>query len=567
MRTHRWLKALACGLCLGAAADSAVAQGPWDGGGEWVTADGAPAYAPDGGYPYAAAPPGMYQPPYATNDPGVLYPPQTPAGYSPWPHVSPYGMGNISRDTHYNQNGTWFREVLTRRREQYFSIDALYLIGKKPGNANIGAKTQPLDDVTNGLEGYTLPTYGWGGVPGSQQGTGGATTEPTDRVFIAPGVFPYPFLFEAGDIVPIAIVDNNLFPIHKFSLFGDFRSAGLQLNWGFEDETGLGVRTTGWWGFDDSNTFQRGSSQINGIPLTQDIIINQAGRMLFTRNGAVPWDTGIPISVIGGAEPGNDGGVIGTQKYDVMYRMNVTQEMGGGDIQLYLPDITYSNSAVRLRPAYSAKYLYIGEGFHFRGIDSGLSYTIDGEDGATENATFRPTGPPFTINNDLFETSVKTDAKTHLAGPTVGFRYDFGRSRGFKLWGQTSAGLMANHEEVRVRGFNAGETVITQFVTGTSMLDGDSSFSDTERHTHVSPLFETSINAESRVLAALPLIKEIPFVSDANLRLGYTYTLVGNVARPAHSTEWLGFPESPKVNINYKSWNLSRFNLGLEWTY
>lgn len=570
MRTHRWLKALACGLCLGAAADSALAQAPWGGGEEWVTADGSPAAAPQmqGGYP--AMPPGAYQPPYATNNPGVLYPPNVPGGFSPWPTVSPYGMGNYASDEHYQQGGTWFRQVLNKKRDYFFSIDALSIIGKDPGHALMGNPTQALDNVTDGLEGFEVPTYGVGAIPGSGGANqGGATTEPGSRVFIDTGVIPYVFLFEAGDISPLATIDNNLFPIRNFSLFSEFRMAGLQLNWGFEDESGGGVNASGWWGFEDSQTFQRGTDIINGVTLTQDIIINQAGRMLFTKNGAIPWETGIPTTIVGGADPGNDGGTVGTQKYDVMFRMNVTQEMGGGDINFVLPDLTHDRSGLRLRPQYAAKYLYLGEGFLFRGVDSGLSYTIDGEDGGdgTQAPTFRPTGPPFTINNDLFEAQLQTQTHTHLAGPTAGIRYDLGNSKEFRVWGATSFGLMANYEEVRVNGFNAGETVVTEFLTGTNMLDGDSSFEDTERHAHVSPLFETSINAESRVLASLPLVQDVPFLAAANLKIGATHTIVGHVARPANSVEWLGFPQFPKVDINYKNWYVTRLNLGLEWTY
>ncbi len=62
---------------------------------------------------------------------------------------------------------------------------------------------------------------------------------------------------------------------------------------------------------------------------------------------------------------------------------------------------------------------------------------------------------------------------------------------------------MANYEQVRVNGFNAGEIVATTFLTGTNMLAGDSSFSDEEINAHVSPLFEQTFMSESRILAAL----------------------------------------------------------------
>jgi hypothetical protein len=298
--------------------------------------------------------------------------------------------------------------------------------------------------------------------------------------------------------------------------------------------------------------------------------------MLFTKNGAVAWETGVPVSVVALPNPGNNGGTIPAQKYDVLYRMNVTSEFGGGDLQMYLADLLTDHSAVRVRPVYSGKYMFLGESFQFRGVDSGLSYTFDGEDGNAgggggggqqQGPTFRPVGPPFTINSDLFESRFKAYTYTNLAGPTVGLRYDLGRSKNFNIWGQTVFGLMANYEQIRINGFNAGENVVTQFLLGTNMLAGDSRFEDTATHAHVSPLFEGSINADSRVLAELPLIKSVPFLSSANLKLGYTHTIVGHVARPWSSVKWFGFPQEPKIDINYKNWYVGRFNLGLEWVY
>jgi hypothetical protein len=581
MRTNRWLKALACGFCFAAGADAAYAQAPLtDGGGNWVTADGSPAAPPYGGGGYGApyptgGPPGTFQPPMANNDPSALWPSGAPEGYSPWPTISPYGMGNYGVDEHYNSGGTWFRQILNKRRDYFFGIDALGVVGKAPGHATVGARTMKLDNMTQGLTGYTIKTYGDGPVPGGGgTNTTGASTTPSDRLFIDTGVFPYAVLFETGDVNPVPVEDNTIFPIRNFSMFSEFRSTGAQMNWGFFDESGGGFQAIAWIGGVDSNTFQRGNDTINNIQLTQPIIINQNGLMLYSKNGAVPFDTGIPVTIApAGDVPGQTGGVIGTQKYDVMYRLNVWQQTGGGDLQFLMNDLTHTNSGIRLRPVYSAKYIWLGEGFEFKGVDSGLSYTLDGEDGGTtggNNATaptFRPTGPPFTINNDLFTTIVKTTTQSHMVGPTAGIRYDLGSKKSFHLWGQTSAGLLANVQKVQVSGVNAGETVGTEFVTGTNMLEGDSSFRDSQNTVHLSPMLETSINADSRILAALPGIKEIDFLAAANLRVGYTHTIVGAVARPYQSTHWYGFPSSPKVDVKYQNWYVGRFNLGLEWNW
>jgi hypothetical protein len=529
------------------------------GGNQWVTADGSPAPAPQM--------PGAFQPGYATNDPGVLYPPGTPNSFAPWPTVSPYHMGNVAQDMNYNQRGLWFREILNKKRDYYFDIDVLSVTQRSPGKGLIGAETINIDPLTFGAEGAPMNTYGEAAyfAPGTDP------FQPLSRLYVDDGVYPFASLFEDGDTTPVALDNTLLFPIRSLQMFREFRSAGLQLSGGYWDEDGSGLRASGWWGFEETQTFQRGQETINGVEITQAIIINQAGQILFAKNGGVSFDTGILANIVSDADIGYAGGTVGTQKYDVMYRASVSSEVGGGDVQLYLPDIGSPGSAIRLRPVYGAKYMYLGETFSFRGIDSGMSYELDGEDGAsTSTTTFRP--EPFdaasvTINENLFETQVNSRTRSHLAGALAGLRYDFGRSGNFKLWGQSSLGAMANHEEVRVFGFNAGETVVTRFITGTNMLDGDSTFDDTQRHTHVSPVFEQTFMSESKILAALPLVREVPILANANFRLGYTHTFIGNVARPGNSIQWNGFPRFPKVDIDYRNYYVGRTNVGLEWTY
>jgi hypothetical protein len=580
MRTHRWLKALAFGCCLGAGADAAFAQAPFMGGGQgtWVNADGSPA-----GAPLAPQMQGGFQPVYPTNDPGVLYPPGTPNSFAPWPTVSPYGMGNYSYDTTYNKRGLWFRELLNKHRDYYFNVNALSTTTRGPGHATIGAQPIKLDDLTFGPAGYKLPTYGVAAFPGAGTGTGGGTTTgggptPLSRVYIDDGVYPYPYMRPSTTGTPASQVDNNLFPIRSTRLFNEFNSPGIQLEWGFEEEDGSGLRLDAWWGFSSDQTFQRGTDRIDGVIIDQQLILNTEGQLLFTRNGAVTFDTGIVLTPFQLPDQTDVFGAhLGAQKYDLLYRVNVQSQAGGGDLHMYMPDLMDSTSAIRLRPVYGAKYQFLGETFDFRGIDSGMSYVVDGGvtggtgGGSTQQPTYRPTrwgtAGPNSIDSDVFETQVSSRVRTHLAGPTAGLRYDFGRSKNFKIWGQSSAGLLANYEQVRVNGFNAGENLITRFLLGTNMLDGDSHFSDTENHAHVSPMFEQTFMSESKILAALPLTREVPILANANFRLGYTTTIIGNVARPADSIEWNGFPRSPKVNIDYQTWSMGRLNVGLEWTY
>ena len=116
-------------------------------------------------------------------------------------------------------------------------------------------------------------------------------------------------------------------------------------------------------------------------------------------------------------------------------------------------------------------------------------------------------------------------------------------------------------------GFQSFQYRELEFILGNNMLTGDSSFYDRASHAHVSPLFEGSINAESKVLGEIPLIKEVPLLAAAKFKVGFTQTVVGHVARPWNSVKWYGFPKEPKVSVDYQTWFLQRFNFGLEWNY
>ncbi len=547
MRFSHWLKTLASTAVLSVGAGSAMAQ--------------------DAGYPGTGQP--MFQPAYSTNDPGVLYPQGVPQGFNPYPAISPYGMGNVAWDqTYQDSNGLWYEQILNRNREYFGSIDVTYNTTKNPGNRELGSPHIPLDPISGGLVGYEIPTYGQGATPGAGTTTGGTTglfSGTPDSYYVADRrVLPYP-LFLGGTLF---VVDNELFPIRGMDAFGNYRSGGIHGTLGFFNEDGTGMSVSAFWSGQDTQSFTMGTDAINGIPINQDMILTSEGRLLFTRNGAIPLNWGF----FGTAAVGtNITTALGTTKYDVLFHYDTKTSVIGGDANFYFAPVI-RRPAMKIRPFLGGRYTLVDDQFSFRGIDSGFIYGITrvvavggGGGGTTVGNTFRPDPDTLIAQYDLYEATLRNTVQTHLAGPQVGFRYDLGDGDGFKMWGQSIAGVMANREEYHLWGNNIGDQAgLTQMGTGINMLAEDARFDKRYSVNRVSPLFEQSINAEMKILEMIPGIRRLPGIEDTVFKVGYTITVVGGVARAADSIDWRGFPYFPGIDPGRQTWWTSRWNFGIE---
>jgi hypothetical protein len=105
------------------------------------------------------------------------------------------------------------------------------------------------------------------------------------------------------------------------------------------------------------------------------------------------------------------------------------------------------------------------------------------------------------------------------------------------------------------------------FIANIDMLNQDTTFADEENHTHASPMFEQSIFAEMDLLKYVPIIKHCSLFDGATFRVGYTYTVVGNVARPGDSVSWRGFPDFPSVSVSPKTWSTDNWSFAFDWRY
>ena len=165
----------------------------------------------------------------------------------------------------------------------------------------------------------------------------------------------------------------------------------------------------------------------------------------------------------------------------------------------------------------------------------------------------------------MVDATLNNSVQSNLAGPQVGLRYDFGSGDGFKIWGQSVVGLMGNQENYRQSGNNIGDEMgLLLFGNGLDMLATDARFSSKRTVSHVSPLFEQTFMAEMKILEMIPLVRKLPGIDNTVFRVGYTATVVGNVAQAGESIDWRGFPDFPSISPSRETWWMSRWNFGIE---
>jgi len=554
MRIQPWMTAVAGAVMLLAFQSPLPGQTPDFSGGDF--------YAPGGNYGYPGA-----QGPAAGGyaDPNMMYPPGTPENFQPWPQISPFYPGNVGMEQTKNERGLWFRETQYKQRTFVGSIEALAIIYKDAGNANFGSPYAP-PSVMGGL-----------GVPVGQPVPGYAglfpqvpTSTPNVNGFymVSQNIFPYPALSTtAGNYV---FMDPKAFPVRNTSVLGDpGTTAGIKGNLGFFNEDGTGVVATAWWGGEATSSFSRGDEFIGGYRVDQALTSYLGGQNLTPSNGVVPLYNG---------EVGLSGfGLGSTAKYDVLYSVRATTEAAGANVNIYQQPF-YSTDSFKLRPLWGLRYQYIGEGFSFRGIDSGFNYNITGlttstGTGTTTTYTGRPISTTLTPLYSQYTATLNNMIQSHIAGPEIGLRFDLGGSRsGFKVWGESNLGLAVNSEEIHLYGDNIGDPLLdTRFNgnPGSRMLDpnNQSEFNQRSNSAHVSPMFQQSIFADMDLLSAIPVVRKMTLFENATFRVGYTISWVGEVSRPTESINWQGYPLYPEIKRNRSDWWANQFSFAFDWTY
>jgi len=543
-------------------------------------------YAQGGAYPdpyLAQAPmnPGVFQPPYATNGAQGL-----PPSALPYPAVSPHLGPHILQSQTFQQDGNWINRILRNERKWYFTTEYLHTDFEGPGGSRIGSRPARLDRLTHD---FPFPYDPW---------ALGSTPADADSSIIpqGPGAFPYfPQIDELGwaGVIEFDNQPNAIYPLRTTDILDDVLSSnGVRLRGGFFQGDGSGMQMEFWWAFGAHDAVQYGQDNINGIPITQELITGQSdpqwdeypndftgdfgewgGFLMNAKVGAIAYEDGGALADF--FFPGT--GITGlTQKYDLLFRVDTNINVGGGNLNYFLGEL-YHRPHASIKSYTGLKYMFVDERFGFRGLDSGFNYVVDELTGTPEDGEY--VGPYY----PLFESILNCTVTSHLAGPELGLRGDLGKGGAFAVWWQGALGLMVNHEQARVQGYNMGAAYFyhTNFGDPTvigdesgaggalllgpayDMFANDTTFDDKEQHTHISPTLNLGINAEIGILDTIPGIRRISLFDDAKLNIGYNMQFVGLMARASDSIRWQGFPLFPEAQIDYDTWQMHQLSIGL----
>lgn len=582
----------------------------------------APAYTslPGGGFvnsggypdPYLAQTPmnpGVFQPQFSTTNP---LPPPAAANSLPYPAMGAQLPPSVLQSQTFQTNGNWVNRILQNKRQYWFTTEYLHSNLSGPGSSRIGSPLIPLDRLSHeppAINTWTLtnpPGLPVGSGSTSGGGTGGGTGTATANLFwVGPGVWPE--FAQRTDLTTETLItgiggaSTYLFPIQRSTSILDnpMSSNGMRLRGGFFNGDGTGWSAETWWAFTASDQVQYGQDNVNGVPITQNMIAGfdttgligdiqgaPGAFLLSMRTGFLPLIDNNPVwnDGIGGAPylwPGTLGtGITGTiQRYDLLWHVDTHVNTGGGNVNYYLGEL-YHRPHASIKAFTGVRYQFIDDRFGFRGLDSGFGYQVDaggtggGTGGGTSGgSTFRPTdivGPLY----PMLESVLNSTVTSHLAGPEIGLRGDLGEGKGlFSMWWTGSAGLLANFEQSKVQGYGIGNAYyynsqdpfgLGNFSPALDMFANNTNFNSQENHIHVSPMVNLGVNCQLDVFDTIPGLRKMSLFDDAKLTFGYNFTAVGWVANAANSIRWRGFPESPSSSIDYHTFLMSQLSIGLQ---
>lgn len=567
---------------------------------------------PGGAYGPGAVPPGsMGMPsPYGPQTGGPWYQPPAsqgsyPSYYQPWPAVSPFA--NDQSDLT-NENGLWINDLIPRghNKKLRFRADYIRALVSTPEGL-IGSPDAPS------YKRFIEPLFanqGGGGGGGNQQ-------SPLD-----------PFLGTA------TTPGFNLFDAANANVVGEPRLKGLRLTLESLNADGSGLSIMGFWAEDDDATFNardeihpsRGSERYLLTNFVLDPTFDPTDPQDLAKIAPFTVEDilennllnlrGIPLDD-GSIRRNPDGTVTGgiAAPYDLEFRLSFVVEQYGTGLSWTGAPI-YRTKYVRVNPNYGMRYQALREHFGFFGMDSGVFYddgtTMSGDvklhslpdgtdgdgDGIFDNAGGGDDqqqggggggggagSATFVTTNDFLNiypvTSIlRNSVYSHMVGPEVGLNYTIAGER-IRVGGKSNFSLLGNFEKIRLSGDNIFATTRqTQSLLPTPENGRPNQFEESEDHAHVSPMFEQSFFVEGPVLEYIPLVRRVNFLKNANFRLGYTLTVIGEVTRPNNAILWTanpaigGFPQDPSTGLypriqtpERETWKSTAWDFGLSWTW
>lgn len=473
------------------------------------------AQAPPQGFP----PPGAYYGAHTTaNEADATGGPPTQNGH---PEMAHPGYGNAAAwphpampwpeispfdhrfQQHTHQRGLWHYDFNNRPRQWYAGIEALVSKIRKPNGDLIGYPLAPE--------------------------------------------FPQPEEIDQGDLDELPF---QQFPAYDVGgVFGKYQNtAGIGGRLGFTNPDDTGMQINAFWLAEADEQFR--PDQFGGpVPFLDQ---EDLGANL----GLRPFG-GLPLLTPEGAV---------TVPFDMEYRLESSSEAWGSNVNVFMTPI-WKGEAIKVRPTWGVRYLRVNETFRFLGRDSGLVYGEEQPDVPRRfNIDFSPDLTDIAVVTDPYEAKIRSETTSHLAGPELGLRYDLG-GREFRIWGQSIFGLLANHERLRLEGSMIGDALDQVFPIPTPLDPAPTQFGKSERHTHVSPIFEQSIFAEMPIFQYVPILRRSTLLENAVFRAGWTFTAVGQVARPYNSITYVGFPATPGIDLDRSTWYVHNWSFAIDWTF
>jgi len=455
-----------------------------------------------------------------------------PEGASQWPYISPYTAPPI--EEHSYQNGFWFRRQVFDTNRRYFTYMA----------ATLNTYADP-DDVTvgdNNAPGFLVPQ---------------STSTNNNNNTVTTG--------QLNDIVARHTWDD---------IIDHMSGGGFRGTWGWMNPDDTGVFVTGFWAEEGTGVYNPIEGGDPSRPAST--LLSLFGVPLFDGQG----ETELPV------QPPNQEPIVvpggGTQRYDTLYRL-AWQSQAYGIGAGVMGNSFYTSDAIKLRPTFGLRYLNIRENATFDGIDSSLDYTVQqggtqtgGGQGNTNGVPFGRPVPGTIVGTGLvdpLESHLRSNTKAQLAGPEIGLALDLGGDK-FLIQMQSKLGILANHSTRELDGYGIGRTIDQDFIsTGVSTitpipLDPTlTAFQQQETTTSVSPTFEQSIMVRMPVLQFVPIVRKSKLFDNAELQLGYTWTVAGAVYRPGNVVDWRGYPNFPTLNGDKTTWFMHSTSLGVHWNY
>lgn len=529
---------------------------------------------------------GGYGPPSAPGFP-MNAGPQAPV--SAFPRMSPFEK--MFQQHRVDSNGLWSYRDSNRGKQYFFSTEALFAKYRNPTSAKFG-----------------------------NEGTASYFNMVEDQLILA-----------TDDEFAETAEDLNYFDQVTYDVIPNLFAPGTRLRWGWTNDDESGFEFTGWWlATADSEWSAITNSTHQPDPNNQgimDILLSPPNFIDSAGTGAISAIPGVSAAEVNtvlqnelmnlASLPLDDGTLNGVSvPYDLDFRIKVVSQAWGTNAT-WMSAPVIDKKSLKVRSLAGVRYMKVKEGFGFVGRDSGLLYSdatnitgirpdlklfshptgsdeneddiidnagvVEDDDagGGTGTATaffVAPVDPLTDIAVTPYTTVVDSSVDTNLAGPEVGFQFDLGGDK-FKLWGQTKFGIMANQETIELSGDNVGMGIRADpddfdrpkaLIDPTATDPRPNAFSSKSKHTHVSPIFEQSIFAEMALFDNVPVLKRMKILEEAKLKVGYTYIVAGEIARPFDSIRWQGMPTRglfPSIDVERSKWSVGTWSVGIDWLY